>query len=397
MCRVIKGSHGNDEIGFSFYTFGRSSIIKAMTSSNSLSTHSVVCITLILSLYHTTADEDYNMKGLDCQAMSSPSGKCLPLNECMMHEDVKNALINNTTLPYYFDYVHDKMACGFANGTNTLICCENDPIEIAPSVNMLIPPDCGVQAIATSRIVGGKPVTEPGTFPWLAELMYNRSTGEQTWECGGVLVSHKHILTAAHCANPKGLVMHKARIGALTLDGTGENYWQEHLVKTVREHKEYKPSTKKNDIAVAVLATKVAFTQFVHPICLPYQQEMIKDTFEKKHPFIAGWGRVSYDGSTSERLLQVQLMVRSNDECQGIYRKWNRQITPKHLCAGEADGVHDTCRGDSGAPLMQPIGNYFYVIGLVSYGYYCAVKGYPSVNVRITEYIDWIAENVYDD
>ncbi|KAG0444132.1 hypothetical protein HPB47_014137 [Ixodes persulcatus] len=58
--------------------------------------------------------------------------------------------------------------------------------------------DCGVQQIQPvldpeERIVGGAKAV-PGSWPWHAQLRVVRDY------CSGVLISDRHVLTAAHCA-----------------------------------------------------------------------------------------------------------------------------------------------------------------------------------------------------
>ena len=54
---------------------------------------------------------------------------------------------------------------------------------------------CGVRVgVITTRIVGGRPANKDD-WPWMAALL--RAGDDQF--CGGVLISDRHVLTAAHC------------------------------------------------------------------------------------------------------------------------------------------------------------------------------------------------------
>lgn len=65
------------------------------------------------------------------------------------------------------------------------------------------------------------------------------------------------------------------------------------------------------------------------------------------------------------------------------------------LCAGGEDG-HDTCRGDSGGPLMMKNEHDLWTIyGIVSFGSKaCGRKGYPGVYTNVLYYIEWIFNTI---
>lgn len=55
---------------------------------------------------------------------------------------------------------------------------------------------CGQNTLRDQhRVTGGKP-TNSQEYPWVAALLRN---GEQY--CGGVLITDRHVLTAAHCVH----------------------------------------------------------------------------------------------------------------------------------------------------------------------------------------------------
>lgn len=103
------------------------------------------------------------------------------------------------------------------------------------------------------------------------------------------------------------------------------------------------------------------------------------------------------DGPSSSTLQQIFVPVLNNQQCEQSFGRV-ATIDNKIICAGSLNGDKDACGGDSGGPLMHEINegtNYrIYQIGIVSYGFRCAVPGYPGVYTRVTAFVDWIQENL---
>ena len=66
---------------------------------------------------------------------------------------------------------------------------------------------------------------------------------------------------------------------------------------------------------------------------------------------VAGWGRTSEGGSTSDVLRSVDLKLLTNAQCETY--GYPGELVDSDICAiGDLDGGEGTCQGDSGGPLF---------------------------------------------
>ena len=65
-------------------------------------------------------------------------------------------------------------------------------------LNLLSGLNCGVRA-GNKVAFGTKTVVEE--FPWMVLLRYNDT--KKPFQCGGTLITNRHVLTAAHCVRNK--------------------------------------------------------------------------------------------------------------------------------------------------------------------------------------------------
>lgn len=135
-----------------------------------------------------------------------------------------------------------------------------------------------------------------------------------------------------------------------------------------------------NDIALLHLTNEVQLTDKIQVACLPSEQssDFPKLSYDA---YAAGWGTLSYGGSSSSLLRDVSLTIYSNNLCSNVapsYKKdWDSQ-----MCVGDLLGNKDTCRGDSGGPLFikKTIDNRvkYVSVGITSYGVGCAEFAKPA-------------------
>lgn len=101
-------------------------------------------------------------------------------------------------------------------------------------------------------------------------------------------------------------------------------------------------------------------TANVWPICLPLSETYQRDSFKELLTLIAGWGRVQEEGNSSDVLQTLYLPILKNSECKKQFRKQGKLISENQfdktvICAGDLNGGHDSCKGDSGGPMMHSI------------------------------------------
>ncbi|CAN7984358.1 unnamed protein product, partial [Ixodes hexagonus] len=215
--------------------------------------------------------------------------------------------------------------------------------------------------------------------------LLRRETG--THYCGGVLISNRYVISAAHCTHGLKAANITIRLGAYNLREP-EPHVQDIEVSRLRQHPRFMQDTFMNDIAVLRLKHAVKFNEHIRPVCLPMRRG---DSFFGKTATVLGWGTRAFGGPYSDILQKVKLRVWNNSECD---TKFVQPITKVFLCAGPLKDKGDSCQGDSGGPLMiQDKNKQWTLIGVVSWGIKCGEPGLPGIYTRVTEFLDYIYEH----
>lgn len=140
-------------------------------------------------------------------------------------------------------------------------------------------------------------------------------------------------------------------------------------------------------------------TDFIRPICLPKSDVTTQSNVDA---IISGWGATETKKSSNVKLhLQIPLVALA--DCQRAYRnpktpRLHAPLWDKQLCAGGQAGK-DSCRGDSGGPLMvvddKKVPVQWTLHGVVSFGPTpCALPNMPGVYTKVFAYLNWIKAQI---
>ncbi|XP_060837794.1 venom protease-like [Rhopalosiphum padi] len=346
------------------------------------------CIFMILLVGMAIAQSD-----IVCRTPNYENGVCIDIRNCQKLRLLLQSSINESNIIFL-----QKSICGF-EGISSKVCCPLD--SLIPEDKLPSPTTCGQRKVASFRMIGGDQ-SELGAWPWMVALgyiNYNIKNNTLQWLCSGTLITDSYVLTSAQCVkNRDNIRLTTARLGELNLDpnvndgATPLDVPIEHVII----HEKYNSEGVHNDIALLKLNQSVVYTELIQPICLPITSDVQNINLTATMLFVAGWGSTDPTSSLSEpsntNLMEIQIPITNTTECKQLYEKNNTVIDDRIiLCAGHSLGGKDACRGDSGGPLMLPIENQYYLMGIVSYGpKICGEPGHPGVYTRVSYFVDWI-------
>ncbi|NWS14243.1 ACRO protein, partial [Pachyramphus minor] len=228
---------------------------------------------------------------------------------------------------------------------------------------------------------------QPGAWPGIVSI-------QGTWEngtrhvCAGALIHPKWVLTVARCFIRAGNVIKwDAVIGATNLSQLGPEAVVQQI-KRILIHQHYIAGSERNNIALLELDEPVDCSDYIQLGCVP---DISFRVSELKTCYIAGW-RTTLD-SGEPRLVLQEAKVRLIDVQLCNSSRWYAgAVHPHDLCAGYPRGGIDTCQGDSGGPLVckDIKADYFWLVGLSSWGRGCAGDKRPGIFTSIQHFYDWI-------
>jgi len=227
-------------------------------------------------------------------------------------------------------------------------------------------------------IVGGEDASL-GEFPHMLQLQ-----NQGSHYCGASIINENYALTAAHCVQDS-LSNYKLVAGQLKLSAD-ESSEQITEIEKIVIHPKYGSSDYDFDVAVLKVKTPFTFNDNVQPIEL-YQTADVPTGGKAQ---TSGWGRLSAGGPIPDNLQKLEVTLYEDSVCANAY---GGIFTSNMVCAGNIDGGHCVCNGDSGSPLYVEEGGKKLQVGIVSWGYPCANEGYPAAYAEVGAFIDFINEN----
>ncbi|XP_059158261.1 atrial natriuretic peptide-converting enzyme-like [Physella acuta] len=270
--------------------------------------------------------------------------------------------------------------------------------------------ECGERKtpILESSVAGGG-ITPLGKWPWVVSLAFLDKP-----ICGGVLISSRLVLTAAHCIIfPVPLVgRHDLRqtpfyftvvAGATSylLDQATPTGGQQ-MVRVAKIDYHNMTAVQENggvawDLALLQLEQELVFSDVVQPLCLPAPGAVF---LPSSQCYLAGWGLLnSRQYMKPSRLRDARMMVWTEERCRRNVVAGEAVVdTNSTICTGYIMGRPTGCQGDSGGPLMclDPTSGVYVLAGIMSQS--STECGRLRTNLpanrfaRVSTAVDWIQE-----
>ncbi|CAH6791479.1 transmembrane protease serine 12 [Phodopus roborovskii] len=268
------------------------------------------------------------------------------------------------------------------------------PEARAPEEEQPVTKDCGIAplkgAMEGSRIIGGTRAAV-GAWPWLVSLQV-QDGNFLVHICGGALVRDRWVLTAAHCTKEASDPFKwRAVIGTNDLSRKGTHIRNIRVVAIIVQP-DFILETFVNDIALFRLRKAVRYNDYIQPICLPFG--VFQKLDQNTTCFVSGWGRTKEEGNGTNLLQEAKVHFISREICNS--EQSYGMIPNTSFCAGHENGTFDTCRGDSGGPLMcyLPEHKRYFVMGITSYGHGCGRRHFPGVYSSPSFFQQWLTDHL---
>ena len=235
-------------------------------------------------------------------------------------------------------------------------------------------PDSPSEPAQNSRIINGK-VTSISDWPWQVGLLYGGSGSAEPatarYFCSGSLIAPDLVVTAGHCVadlrpnEVKGLTVVAGRT-FLNRTSTGELLPVSRAIMPLDSNGQRRYRSRGGAAAWDVALLKLTSPSASPPIAIAGASEttswqpgrLVQTT---------GWGYTNAaNPRVSNRLRVARQVILTASVCRRD--QGNVYETKTMICIGGPEGGSSTCSGDSGGPMVSPVGDGWRLVGLTSFG-----------------------------
>lgn len=193
-----------------------------------------------------------------------------------------------------------------------------------------------------SRIVGGD-IAALTQFPYQTAVFSILPWA--TGICGGVLLSERVVITAAHCMEQATSAVVVLGVHMLFDFNDPNRVEMEVSRQSFIIHDKYDAQMLYNDVALLILPKAVEFSVAIQKIDLPTGDDL-NDSFEGVVATVSGFGRFSdHISSVSDVLRFTTNEVKANSACYDIFGNFVIESTLCTITRATRSGI---CFGDSG-------------------------------------------------
>ncbi|XP_026755378.1 trypsin beta-like [Galleria mellonella] len=260
------------------------------------------------------------------------------------------------------------------------------------------PLDLTLTKSASERIINGQNATNL-QFPYAVSIqrISDVSNPGHGHTCGGVLITHRHVLTAASCtysinyANKQviPIIVSEFRVfaGSAFLSNDTLNDRVRNILNYTTHPQHLIEPSHANDLAVITLISPFP-EAVVTPLALPPSDYVPTDFTVCT---VAGWGaRTNTSSMPSTQLQFINKYIYNQNLCASVFNDLEHveRILPTMVCTTSEDIVTGGCMGDQGSALV--CGGVLTGISFLPNDCMSENNVRPEIYTRVSNYTKWI-------